>query len=178
MGKKTKWALLVLPLFTLLGTLGYVAAGPYLAINGIRRVAAGDNLAELWRFVDFNQLRASVGPQIRARIARELLNRVGAGEQPQTLAEITTMISQRPADAIASPEGIQHLLRNNILGPAGGAGSGPRPPSDPLKNATTRFESASLFTASVPNAQGKPLVFEFRRQGLSWKLTGIRLPEN
>lgn len=183
MGKKSKWGL-ALVVVALLATLGYVVAGPWIAINGIRKVAASGNVAELWRFVDFDQLRASVGPQLRERIARELLARVGAGERPQTLAEVTEMISKRPIDALASPEGIQHLLRNNILTPArsaanGGNAANPvRPPSDPLKDAKTQFESASLFTATVPNANGKPLVFEFRRSGLTWKLTGLRLPEN
>lgn len=177
MGKKTKWSL-ALVVAALLATLGYVVAGPWIAINGIRKVAASGNVAELWRFVDFDQLRASVGPQLRERIARELLARVGAGERPQTLAEVTEMISKRPIDALASPEGIQHLLRNNILTPAGNGATGNRAPSDPLKNARTHFESSSLFTATVPNANGKPLVFEFRRSGMTWKLTGLRLPEN
>jgi len=166
MGKKTKWSL-ALVVAALLATLGYVVAGPWIAINGIRKVAASGNVAELWRFVDFDQLRASVGPQLRERIARELLARVG-----------TEMISKRPIDALASPEGIQHLLRNNILTPAGNGATGNRAPSDPLKNARTHFESSSLFTATVPNANGKPLVFEFRRSGLTWKLTGLRLPES
>ena len=48
---------------------------------------------------------------------------------------------------------------------------------DPLEDADTRFESASLFTATVRNAEGRPVVFEFRRAGLSWKLAGMRLPE-
>ena len=183
MGKKAKWGL-ALVVVALLAVLGYVVAGPWLAINGIRRITASGNVAELWRFVDFDQLRASVGPQIRERIARQLLERVGSSEQPQTLAQVTELIGKRPIDALSSPEGIQHLLRNNILtpaaSPAGGsaAANATRPPSDPLKDAVTHFESASLFTATVPNADGKPLVFEFRRDGLSWKLTGLRLPES
>ncbi|WP_297831778.1 DUF2939 domain-containing protein [Thermomonas sp.] len=185
MGKKAKWGL-ALVVAALLAVLGYVAAGPWLAINGIRKITASGNVAELWRFVDFDQLRASVGPQIRERIARQLLERVGSSEQPQTLAQVTELIGKRPIDALSSPEGIQHLLRNNILTPtpapsaagSGAAANATRPPSDPLKDAVTHFESASLFTATVPNADGKPLVFEFRRDGLSWKLTGLRLPES
>ncbi len=34
-----------------------------------------------------------------------------------------------------------------------------------------------MFTATVDNAEGQPVVFEFTRSGLSWKLTGLRLPE-
>jgi len=28
------------------------------------------------------------------------------------------------------------------------------------------------------NAEGQPVVFQFRRSGLAWKLTGIDLPED
>jgi hypothetical protein len=30
----------------------------------------------------------------------------------------------------------------------------------------------------VQNAEGQPVVFEFSRTGLAWKLTGIDLPED
>ena len=48
---------------------------------------------------------------------------------------------------------------------------------DPLKDAKTGYVSPSLFTATVQNAEGQPVVFEFRRDGLVWKLAGLRLPE-
>ena len=91
------------------------------------------------------------------------------------LALVAVIVLATLGYAIASPAGIDRLLVGDTLRPAGMATNAP---FDPLASAQTRFESASLFTASVPNAQGKPLVFEFRRDGLSWKLTGLRLPEN
>lgn len=174
MNRKVK-GLLALAVFAVLATLGYAAAGPYLAINGIRHVVADNRASELPRFVDFAQLRASLGPQLRERIARGLIERVGPSQSPITIGEISEMVSKTAMDAIASPKGIDRLLRGDTLRPAGMAADAA---FDPLEHAQTRYVSPSLFTASVPNAQGKALVFEFRRDGLSWKLTGLRLPDN
>ena len=174
MNKKIK-VLLALLLVAALATFGYVASGPYLVISGIRHLVADNQARELPRFVDFVQLRASLGPQLRERIARDIIRKAGPGQSPQAIGEVAEMVGKTALDAIASPAGIDRLLRGDTLRPAGMAANAA---FDPLEHARTRFESASLFTASVPNANGKPLVFEFRRDGLNWKLTGLRLPDN
>ena len=91
------------------------------------------------------------------------------------------MIAEPAIDAIVSPTGIALLMHGTALARkvSGGHGAGvDAAPQDPLRNARTRWVSPSLFTATVLNAEGKPVVFEFRRTGLAWKLTGIDLPED
>ena len=56
MNRKAKWLLASLAV-VLLALLAFVAAGPWLAINGIRNVIAAGEYGELWRFVDFERLR-------------------------------------------------------------------------------------------------------------------------
>jgi len=68
MKKKTKWLLAIVALI-LLALLAFVAAGPWLAINGIRNVVASGNYGELWRFVDFDRLRDNVRPKIQEKTA-------------------------------------------------------------------------------------------------------------
>ena len=65
MNRKLKWGLALIAVIAL-ATLGYVVAGPYLAINGIRHLVAEKRASELPLFVDFAELRASIDPQIRA----------------------------------------------------------------------------------------------------------------
>ncbi len=181
MKRRLKW-LLALPVVVLLALLAYVAAGPWLAMNGLRQTVASDNTAELWRFVDFDQLRASLSPQIRERIALDMLKRTGPTLSPQKIAEVTELISPKLIDRLASPEAIDRLLSGDILtaaqpaAVAAAAAAGPN--ADPLGNARTHFESTSLFTATVDTPQGQQVVFEFRRSGLNWKLTGLRLPKS
>jgi hypothetical protein len=179
MGKKSKWIAWVLAAL-LLALLAFVAAGPYLAMNGIRNVVASGEYGQLWRFVDFERLRESVRPQVQDRIVRGLMERLGPSGTAQTVGGVTSVIAEPAIDAIVSPAGIALLMHGSALASrlsgerSAGSDAGP---ADPLHDAKTRWESPSLFTATVRNADGKPVVFEFRRDGLSWKLAGLRLPD-
>jgi len=177
--KKTKW-LLAIPAILLLALLAFVAAGPWLAINGIRNVIAAGEYGELWRFVDFARLRESVAPQIQSKIAGGIVDRVGPGQTAEAIGGVTALIAEPAIDAMVSPAGVATLLHGNAFARrvAGQKDSdGKVRAVDPLKDAKTGYESLSLFTATVQNAEGQPVVFEFSRGGLAWKLTGIRLPE-
>lgn len=180
MKKKTKW-LLAIPALILFAMLAFVAAGPWLAINGIRNVVASGDYRELWRFVDFDQLRENVRPQIQAKIAHGIVDRAGPGMASDALGDLATKISEPAIDAMVSPLGVGTLLRGSALvrqvsGQTDADGKAHA--ADPLKGAKTGYVSPSLFTATVQNAEGQPVVFEFRRNGLAWKLTGIDLPED
>ena len=180
MNKKTKWLLAIAALI-LLALLAFVAAGPWLAINGIRNVVASGNYGELWRFVDFDRLRENVRPPSQQRIAEGIVERAGPGMASDALGGLATKISEPAIDAMVSPLGVATLLRGNALvrQVAGEKDAdGKVRAVDPLKGAKTGYVSPSLFTATVQNAEGQPVVFEFRRTGLAWKLTGIDLPED
>ena len=179
MNRKAKWLLASLAV-VLLALLAFVAAGPWLAINGIRNVIAAGEYGELWRFVDFERLRESVAPQIQAKIAGGIVDRVGRGQTAEAIGGVTALIAEPAIDAMVSPTGVATLLHGTALARrvAGKKDAdGKVRATDPLKDARTAYESPSLFTATVQNAEGRPVVFEFRRSGLAWKLTGIRLPE-
>lgn len=179
MSKKLRW-ILAIAIGMLLFLFAYTAAGPYLAVNGIRNLVANHRYGELWRFVDFERLREDLRPQVQERIARGILGHVGSSQTGKTVGEVTAMVAQPAIDAMVSPQGIATLLTGSALARqmAGKDGANGRARAvDPLEGAKTRYESASLFTATVSNADGKPVVFEFRREGLTWKLAGLRLPE-
>lgn len=179
MSKKFKWALAVL-IVLLLALLAYVIAGPYLAVNGIRNIVASGQYDGLERFVDFDRLRESIRPQVQERIARGLIDRFGSGDTTQTVGSVTALIAKPAIDAMVSPLGIATLLQGSALARKASGhvdADGKAQAIDPLEDAETGYVSPSLFTATVSNADGKPVVFEFRRNGLVWKLAGLRLPE-
>lgn len=179
MSKKLKWILAIV-IGLLLALFAYAAAGPYLAMHGIRNLVTTRQYSELWRFVDFERLRADLRPQVQERIARGILGHVGQSQTGTVVSEVTAMVAQPAIDAMVSPQGVATLLSGTALAREmtgkGRTGSAAQP-VDPLEDANTRFESVSLFTATVANAEGKPVVFEFHRDGLTWKLAGLRLPE-
>lgn len=175
-----KWiALLVLALVL---SLGYVAAGPFLAVNAIRTAVKEQNAGELSKHVDFPALRLSLKAQVDDYIVR----RAGPELQSNPLAALGISLASGVAgtavDAIATPVGIGAVLEGrNLLRRLDS--SAPRrdayaqvPPAEPLEHASYRFESPSRFTATVANADGDPVVFVLTRDGLKWRVTDVRLP--
>ena len=121
-----------------------------------------------------------MAPQIQAKIAGGIVDRVGRGQTAEAIGGVTALIAEPAIDAMVSPTGVATLLHGTALARrvAGKKDAdGKVRATDPLKDARTAYESPSLFTATVQNAEGRPVVFEFSRSGLAWKLTGIRLPE-
>lgn len=178
MTRKTQW-MLGGAAAVLLALLAFVAAGPWLAINGIRNVVASGEYGQLWRFVDFERVRESVRPQLQQRIASGVMGRVPPGATAEALGGVTALLAGPAIDAMVSPAGVVTLLHGSAMVKRI---SGERDADgvarlrNPLDDAKTRYESPSLFTATVADDQGRPIVFEFHRSGLTWKLAGIRLP--
>ena len=175
-----KWIALVAVLMLALGS--YVAAGPYLAINGIRAALAEQDTGKLERHVDFPALRVSIRAQVEDAIAR----RVGSDMQSNIFGAIALSIASNVmgtgVDTMVTPLGIGALLqgrsmwKQSIRDTIDGDTYGKPVPADPLKSAVHHYESPSRFTATIQNEAGQPVVFVFKRKGLSWKLADVRLP--
>ncbi|MEO6519149.1 MAG: DUF2939 domain-containing protein [Pseudoxanthomonas sp.] len=175
-----KWIALVLVLLLAVGT--YVAAGPYLAINGIRTALAEQDTGKLERHVDFPALRVSIRAQVEDAMAR----RAGSDMQSNIFGAIALSIASNVmgagVDTMVTPLGIGALLqgrsmwKQSIGDTVDGDTYGKPIPADPLKSAVHHYESPSRFTATIQNEAGQPVVFVFKRKGLSWKLADVRLP--
>ncbi|HEY0504675.1 MAG TPA: DUF2939 domain-containing protein [Lysobacter sp.] len=176
-----KWiALLVV---VLLALAGWIAAGPFLAVNAIREAIATEDTAALAEHVDFPAVRRSLRAQVEDAIARK----AGIDAQDNPFGALALGLANTAAggivDALATPAGIGAVLQGRgLLHRLAGGGAAPddpyapAPPPDPLRDAKYRFESPSRFTATVQTADGDPVVFVLHRQGLRWKLADIRLP--
>jgi len=174
-----KWLIAGLCLL-LVALAAYTAAGPYLAVNGIRNVVTSGDYGKLSYFVDFPKLRDSVTPQIQSRIGGQVLQHLGRGNTASAASEVVAMISKPAIDAMVSPLGVATLLTGSTLArkiTGKKDKDGRAHADDPLKDAKTRYVSMSRFTATVLTDEGKPLVFVFERDGLRWKLTGLDLPD-
>ena len=175
-----KWIALALVALIALGA--YVAAGPYLAIHGIRQALAEQNTRRLERHVDFPSVRASIKAQLEDQMARRAGSEMQQGLFGALAVGIARSVMGGGVDAMVTPMGIAAILqgRNMWKQSSGqtvdGNTWGPAVPADPLANATHRYESPSRFVATVQDHQGETTTFVFRRQGLVWKLTDIRLP--
>ena len=175
-----KWIALVVVLLLALG--GYVAAGPYLAINGIREALAEQDTGKLERHVDFPALRVSIRSQLEDALARRAGSEVQSNLFGAFALSVASNLLGTGVDAMVTPLGIGALLqgrtmwKKSIGDTVDGDTYGKPVPADPLKEAEHKYESPSRFTATVHDENGDPVVFVFKRRGLRWKLADIRLP--
>lgn len=169
-------------LATLLGLVAYVAAGPYLAIHGIRTALAERDTGRLQKHVDFPTLRVNLRAQVEDALARRAGTDVASNLFGAAALSIANSLLGRGVDTLVTPMGIAAILEGRatwkraVGETVGGDTYAPAVPADPLKEATHRYESLSRFTATIHDADGDPLVFVFTRQGVRWRLTDIRLP--
>jgi len=166
----------------LLGLAGYVVAGPYLAIHGIRTALAEQDTGRLQRHIDFPALRVNLRAQVEDALARRAGPEIGGNLFGAAALSIANSVLGRGVDTMVTPMGIAAILEGRatwkraIGETVGGDTYAPPVPVDPLKQAQHRYESPSRFTATVHDADGDPVVFVLTRQGLRWRLTDIRLP--
>lgn len=169
-------------LAAVLGLAAYVAAGPYLAIHGIRTALAEQDTGRLQKHVDFAALRVNLRAQVEDALARRAGTDVASSLFGAAALSIANSLLGRGVDTLITPMGIAAVLEGRatwkraVGETVGGDTYAPAVPADPLKEATHRYESLSRFTATIHDADGDPLVFVFTRQGLRWRLTDIRLP--
>lgn len=173
--------LLVLLATALLAVTGFIAAGPFLAIHGIREALERRDVAALDEHVDFPAVRASLRAQIEDAIAR----RAGPEAQADPLAALGLKLASAAAgslaDTLATPAGIAAVLEGRSVLRRLGSGASRDAFADVqperwLDYLHYRFESPSRFVASVRNADGHPVEFVLTRDGLRWKVTDVRLP--
>ncbi len=176
-----KW--IALALAVLLALLGYVAAGPYLAIHGIRQALAEQDMGKLQRHVDFAAVRVNLRAQVEDWLARKAGPDAQANPFGAFALGIANELAATGVDTLATPTGIAAVLQGRsmwkqlVRDTVDGDSYGRPTPDDPLKDAELRYESPSRFTATIADADGKPTVFVFTREGLRWKLSDIRLPQ-
>lgn len=175
-----KWLALLLLILVVVG--GYIA-GPFMTIHAIRTAVREQDAAELSRHIDFPALRTSFRQQIDDYLAR----RAGAQVQASAIGSLALGVASQMAggvsDALATPAGLAAVLqgrtllhRLTTLGAEDATRSKPTSPPDPLQGARYAFATPSIFTATVLNSDGEPVIFVLTRDGLRWKLTDVRLP--
>lgn len=171
----------LLPAFVLLLLLaGWIAAGPWMAINGIRNALATHDTAALERHVDFPRLRANLKARADDYLARRMGPEFAASPLGGLMTRAASGLAGGAVDTLATPAGVGALLEGRSLwhrGSGGGIRAGDAwahtPPADPLADPQWRYESPSRFTATVEPAAGTPVTLVLTRQRLRWRVTDI-----
>ncbi len=168
--------LLGLVLVAVLGLGAYVVAGPYLTLNGLQKaIAAGDTQA-LANYVDFATLRENLKQQINAR-ANQSAN--AAFQNPivsRLMGGFATSVTEAAVDSLVTPAGLNGLLLGAALWTNNSTDSPGVTLQQRIENAQRSFESLSTFTVTFAAATGSQIAIVLTRDGLSWRLSNVRLP--
>ena len=181
-----KWIALSIAAIVLV--FAWIAAGPYMTIRAIQQAVQTQDAGELAEQVDFASVRAS----LKAQLVDEMIRQAGPDVQTNPFGAIAltmaTGVVNGLVDGMVNPGGLSAMMQGHRLWKnskesferppldANGDALPATPPSKPLDNAKMRYESASRFTATIRDDQGKPVVFVLKRDGLRWRLADIRLP--
>ncbi|MDR2872840.1 MAG: DUF2939 domain-containing protein [Xanthomonadaceae bacterium] len=187
MSKRIKLSSFLL-LAVLAAVLGYVVAGPYLAIGGIQRALAEENTGKLQAYVDFPRLRGNLKHQLNDYLIQQTGIDAESGLFGLIASSAVDNVTSIGVDAMMSPAGIAAMLQGRsawryfIAKLPEHSVSGRNDGQDSIRstrlldNAEHRFESFSRFTATIRHTDGSSTAFIFERQGLRWKLIDIRVP--
>jgi hypothetical protein len=181
--RRWPWVMAVIGL-VLLALLGWVVAGPWLAIRGIEQALAGRDTAALSRHVDFPTLRLNLKAQVQDRIVRRAGEDLTRHPLGVLAVAATGQAASAAVDLAASPAGVAGLLQGHALfqrargRTEGGDTWAAAEPARPLRQARLRYQSLSRFTATIDHADGGSTVCVLERKGLRWRLVDIRLPED
>lgn len=169
---------LALLLVVLLALGAYVAAGPWLTVRAIRHALQVQDASALAEQVDFPAVRASLKAQMEDRLARATGPQWQSNLLGQAGLALAHGVLETAVDAMVTPSGLAALMEGRAVWKRlhGDSAVPATPEAEPLRDARYRYESLSVFTATIRNADGLPTVFVLRRDGLRWKLCEIRLP--
>lgn len=151
-------------------------ASPAYAMNQLKNAAQSGDSAQLEKSIDFPKVRESLKTQMRAMLAREMA-------KPETkdnpFGKFGAMIAMGMVDGMVegfvTPESMAAMVEEGRMTKPGQAkvqGVDAKPADWDVER-----EGFDRFTATPKAADGKPgpsLIFE--REGLGWKLSGLKLP--
>jgi Protein of unknown function (DUF2939) len=155
---------------------GWLYASPYLTLYQMYQAVEHRDAQGISDAVDFPALRESVKENLQSVVLKEtakqenpIMNLLGAA--------LGSVMLSPAIDKMVSPEGVMALLEGQRL-QAGGTQSLSEKAAQVDVN--PRYESLNRFIVSVkPKGEDIPPVdLILSREGLGWKVTGVRLPKS
>jgi len=132
----------------------------------MKKAAEAGDLSALSARIDYPAVRADVKTQLRERLGHaegSALDRLGAA--------IAERLADPVVDAAVTPEGMRALFASAAVARAARPSLTSADPSE----TRVRRDALGRFTLTSANGSGPEVVFEL--QGLSWRVTAVRLPK-
>lgn len=139
---------------------------PYLTLLQLKKAADARDLAAISARIDYVAVRADLKTQLRERLESSEgspLDRLGAA--------VAERFADPVVDAAITPEGMRTIFASAAVAQAA------RPSLTSAKpgEMQVRRDGLGQFSLTTANGSGPEVVFEL--QGLTWRVTAVRLPE-
>lgn len=153
---------------------GGLYAGPYITLYQIYQAVERHDLQGVAAHVNFPELRASVKTNMQKMAQKELANQnplmglIGAF--------IGSFVLDPVVDRIVSPEGVASLLEGQRL-QIGNGQQAQFSQKAASVDIDARYESINQFAVEIkPKGDSTSVTLLLSREGLSWMVSGVRLP--
>jgi hypothetical protein len=168
------------PLFALAlcAALGWTYFGPHMALVKLKRAAESGDVETMNELVDFPALRTSVKENAKTAVSRELSERTrlpGVGAIGGILAG---RVVNPLVDLAVTPSGVAALTSGRLPGARAEDGETRRGLPEGLKM-KRGYEGMDRFEVRYVDRESgdERMALIMRRDGLDWKLTGVRFVE-
>ena len=155
---------------------GGLYASPYITLHQMYQAVEHQDLQGIASHVDFPALRTSVKTNLQAVAQKEI------AQQNPFMRLIGTLLGgivlDPVIDQVVSPAGISALLEGQRLELGEGGQSAQLTQKAASVDVQAQYESFNQFAVNVkPKGESTPPVtLLLSREGLGWKLSGVRLP--
>ena len=156
--------------------IGYVIAGPHLAINDIKEAIEQGDSDQLSDNIDFPVLRVNFKEQFNANMMKEAAADLKDNPFGLLAAGLMTSMADTMVDAFITPSGLAAIMKGNRPGIGQEDPISDTESREVFKDAQYTYDGLSSFSAWVPDDSGQETRFVLTREFLSWKLTNIIFP--
>jgi hypothetical protein len=160
----------------------WIYAAPYLAVRSMRKAVENRDAVALADYVNFPALKESLKASFTAHMAKVMAEKKDNNAFAALGVAMANALINPMIDSLVSPEGLSAMMNGQNPSLAKQkeeqtleARSGS---SDDEPITKMRYENFNRFTVSTSDKrnQGREVTMVFLRDGLSWKLSAIRLP--
>lgn len=160
-----RWLIALVVVLALAGG-GWLWGSPYLTLLQLKKAADARDLAAISAKIDYPAVRADLKTQLQGRLEH------GRGSALDQLgAALAERLADPLVDAAVTPEGMRALFASAAVANAARPGLASAKPGE----MRVRRDALGRFALTSASRSGPELIFEL--QGLTWRVTAVRLPE-
>ncbi len=169
-----KWIVAIIAVLLLGLGAGWYFGSPYWTLREMRAAAVEGDADALAEHIDFESVRTSLREQLQAQMAAEMARQQNANNPFAALGmALANSMVGTIVDSVVTKEGMRQMM---IAGRPRGPQQQTEALGEPVDYNLER-DGLDKFTVTPITEDEKVPSFVFERDGLSWKMTEIRIPE-